>query len=122
MTYSRQKQVPLYVAEKGFFGMDHCEFGFQIASQWKLNPSLSAAIKYHHNINEAPEEFKQFVATIALANIVTNKSEIGFSGDKFPDSKEKEIFEITSLSWDNVDSAEEQAGDAIKKAEVLLSI
>lgn len=122
MTYARQKKMPLHQAEKDYFGLCHSQLGGQIAKQWQLNEALTSAIKYHHYIEESPESFQKFVATIALANIVTNKAEIGFSGDKFPEEKEQQIFDLIGLSWDDIDEAEDKAEDTIKKAEVFLQI
>ena len=122
MIYARQKKCPLHIAEKTVFGINHSDLGFKIADQWKLNPALSSAICYHHNFEEVEEDLKKFVATIALANIITNKAEIGFGGDKFPEQKEADIFSITGLDWNSIDDAEEKAEEAIKSAEIFLKL
>ncbi len=122
MTYSRQNKVPLYVAESNFFGINHSELGHRIAELWKLNKDIDLTILYHHNLDEVPQEYKKFISTISLANIVTNKSEIGFSGNKYPENKEEEIFKTTGLNWDIIDKAEETAEESIKKAEIFLQI
>jgi putative nucleotidyltransferase with HDIG domain len=122
MNYAFQKKVPLYMAESSALKVNHAEIGFQIAQLWNLNLSLFSSICFHHNFEEAGPEVKKFVATIALANIITNRAGIGFSGDKHPEDKTEEIFEITGLSWDDVDDAEDTANEAIKRAEVFLQI
>ncbi len=122
LTFSRQNKCSLNFAETKILGINHSDIGKEIALQWRLNQTLTSSINYHHNIQESEENLKRFVATIALANIVTNKAEIGFSGDKFPDEKENEIFEITGLTWDDIDKAEETAEEAVKKAEVFLQL
>ena len=122
MTYSHQQKRPLYSVETKIFGTNHCEIGEQIAEQWKLNDILKASIRYHHNIEESNEDHKKFVATISLANIITNKAEIGFGGDKFPEHKEEEILSIIGLNWNDIDEAEDKAAEAIKKAEVFLNL
>jgi len=122
ITYARQNKIPLHLAESQFFGINHCELGHRIAELWKLNKDIDSTILYHHNIENLPEEYKKFVSIISLANIVTNKAEIGFSGNKYPESKEDEIFKITGLNWDIIDQAEANAEESIKKAEVFLQI
>ncbi|MBP7553230.1 MAG: HDOD domain-containing protein [Spirochaetes bacterium] len=122
MTYSRQNKLPLYEVEKKYFGFDHCDLGIRIADLWQLNKNLSCAIGYHHRLNAVDPEYKKFTATIALANIITDKLEIGFSGNKSPENLEEEIFKITGLTWDDVDSAENNVEEGIKKAEVFLKI
>lgn len=123
ITYSRQNKISLHVAESHFFKINHCELGYRIAELWKLNKDIALTILYHHNINEIQEqEYKKFIATVSLANIVTNKAEIGFSGNKYNENKEEEIFKITGLNWDIIDSAELTAEESIKKAEIFLQI
>jgi putative nucleotidyltransferase with HDIG domain len=122
MNHSYQNKTSLYLAETKFFNINHMEIGFEIAKQWRLNPTLFASICFHHNFEETDEKLQKFVATIALANIITNKAGIGFSGDKFPEEKENEIFKITGLTWNDVDIAENKAEEAIKKAEIFLQL
>jgi putative nucleotidyltransferase with HDIG domain len=122
MTAAQQRKASLYDTETKLLGITHSDIGSQIAQQWRLNPNLSAAIQYHHKINDAEESVRKFVATVSLANIVTNKAGIGFSGNKFPEENENEIFSITGLSWDDIDEAEDNAEEAIKRAEVFLQL
>jgi putative nucleotidyltransferase with HDIG domain len=121
VTYSRQNRIPLHTVESRYFEINHCDLGYRIADLWKLNPNLTATIRYHHNLEDA-DELKKFVSTIALANLVTNTLEIGFGGNKYPDKNEEEIFEITGLKWSDIDDAEQHAEQALKKAELFLNI
>lgn len=122
MNYSQQTKTPLYLAETKFFSINHAELGFQIAKLWKLNPLLFSSICFHHTFEDVEENAKKFVATISLANIITNKIGIGFSGNKYPEEKEEEIFKITGHTWDDISQAEESAAEAIKKAEIFLQL
>lgn len=122
MNHSHQNKIPLFLAETKFFNINHTEIGFEIAKQWRLNPTLFTSICFHHNFEETEENLQKFVATISLANIITNKAGIGFSGNKFPEEKETEIFKITGLTWDDIDEAENNAEEAIKKAEIFLQL
>jgi len=122
MTISRQNKISLQEAENKVFGLNHTNIGLTVSQQWRLNPSLVETICHHHDYMQASEPLRKFVATIALANIITNKTGIGFSGNKFPENKENEIFGITKLAWEDIDNAEAVAEEAIKKAEVFLHI
>jgi HD-like signal output (HDOD) protein len=126
MTYARQQKLPLYQVETRAFGINHSDIGFQIAEVWRLNKNLTASIKCHHTIMNTTEvtdeEQKKFIATVALANMITNKAEIGFSGDKFPDQKEEDLFSMIGLNWTNIEEAEATAEEAIKKAEIFLQL
>lgn len=122
ITRSRQEKKSLHIIETEMFGINHCDLGYRIAELWKLNPNLSNVIRYHHNFNEVDEINQKFVALTELADLITTKSEIGFSGNSCPKDREEEIFAITKLSWDDVDEAENNAEDAIKKAKIFLQI
>lgn len=122
MNHARTNKIPLFEAERNFINTDHTNIGYEIAVLWKLNNNLTNSIRFHHNLNEVDIEYKKFVATISLANIVTNQAEIGFSGDISPEDKVQEIFEIIGLSFDDVDEAEDNAEEAIKKAEIFLQL
>lgn len=122
MNLSIQQKCSLIEAETKVFGINHSTIGEIIAKQWKLNPTLLETILYHHDYKMSNEKIRKFVATIALANIITNKAGIGFSGNKFPEAQEKDIFQIINLTWDDIDDAEETAEEAIKKAEIFLQI
>ena len=43
---------PTYVVEREILGMDHFEIGGLVAEKWKLEASISEAIRYHREIGE----------------------------------------------------------------------
>ena len=122
ISFSQQSKVSLEQVESKMFELNHSDIGFRISELWKLNKTLSDTIRFHHNFQECDIESKKFVATVSLANMVTNSLEIGFGGNKFPDKREEEIFQITGLKWKDIDEAEESAGAALKKAEIFLNL
>ena len=115
MTLSQQNRISLEQAETKMFGINHSDIGFRVAELWKLNRTLSDTIRYHHSFKDCDIETRKFVATIALSDIVTNSLEMGFSGNKHPQKNESEIFEITGLTWDDVDEAKDQADASLKR-------
>jgi putative nucleotidyltransferase with HDIG domain len=119
---SREKNIPLHQIETETFEINHCDLGLRIADLWRLGKNLKDTIRFHHNLSEVPSEEKRFIATIALANIVTTQAQIGFSGNSTKDKNEEEIFKITGLSWKDLEAAEKNAGETIKRAEVFLKI
>lgn len=119
---SRSEKVALHQLESRMIELNHCDVGYRIADLWKLNKNLKNTIRFHHHIDALEEKERKFVATIALADIVTNRAGIGYSGNFCPDSNEEEIFKITGLSLKDVQKAEKDAGEMIKKAEIFLQI
>lgn len=120
--YSKKRETSLHDIESQYFEISHCDLGLRIADMWKLPANLKSSIAYHHNFQESPEENKEFVATVCLANIVTNRLKIGFSGNSTPDNDEEELISITGLNSDIIEEAEKNAEATIKKAEVFLKL
>lgn len=55
--------------EKKYCGLDHCETGHLIAAHWDLPDAIAESIRYHHNPQNASEEFKTMIGVISIANI-----------------------------------------------------
>jgi len=64
-------EVRDYLAgERELLGIDHTEAGYELAKNWELPEPLIAAIRYHHNPGETPEEHRPLVYAVHLGCIV----------------------------------------------------
>ncbi|MFC1725671.1 HDOD domain-containing protein [candidate division KSB1 bacterium] len=63
--------------EKEIFGFDHTEAGFQVARKWEFPDSLADSIRFHHNLENAPEESRTLSAIVDLSNIISRSSGLG---------------------------------------------
>ncbi|OQY19109.1 MAG: hypothetical protein B6I36_05135 [Desulfobacteraceae bacterium 4572_35.1] len=64
-------EVTDYLAgERNLVGLDHTEAGYELAKSWELPDSLAAAIRYHHNPADTPEEHRLLVYAVHLGCIV----------------------------------------------------
>ena len=77
---------------------------------------------HHHKCGEYSGKFKDVLFSVAAANRFASISEIGFSGDRFPDSLPPEIWEELNVSRDAFDEIEGNVQSEIEKAEVFLKI
>ncbi len=68
------------VLEVEQFGIDHAAVGAILAKQWGLPPDLASVIGEHH---AALASEIQMVAAVSLADILSKKHEIGYSGDHY---------------------------------------
>ncbi len=55
----------------------HCEAGALLANSWGLPAIVGTVARYHHEIEEAPEEDRLMVAMISLANALAHKLGLG---------------------------------------------
>jgi putative nucleotidyltransferase with HDIG domain len=67
--FCADKNVPASTFEDLSAGMNHAELGAMIAEKWNFPDRLVAAIRYHHDPEDAPEDGKDLVDTVYLANI-----------------------------------------------------
>lgn len=58
-------------------GMNHPDIGAALAEKWNFPPALIAAIKHHHSIETAPEEYRMLASTVSLADMLVHFSEGG---------------------------------------------
>ncbi len=75
---NNEKGTHLAVTEKNVFGFTHAELGGRIAQNWLLPDDLCAAISYHDNPYEAPEEYFKECATMYVAAVQCHFAEIGY--------------------------------------------
>ena len=112
----------LYQVEDSSLGIDHCTAGAMISAAWKLEGAVGDAIIHHHKYGEYSGNFNDVLFSVAAANRFASISEIGFSGDRFPDSLPPEIWEALNVSRDIFDEIEGNVQSEIEKAEVFLKI
>lgn len=117
------EQGPLLRAEGLVVGIDHGLAGRLIGDKWRLGEGIIAALALHHAPEQAAEEHRELVTTVALANLYANIYEIGSAGDRYPDS----VFLLNTLNalglqWSDLQPLHEVVQTEIDKAQVFLNI
>ena len=64
--------------EQTFFGFNHSELGERLGETWKFPASLSAAIRWHHEPDQAPAEFRIMCLFIHVADNFCCQAKVGF--------------------------------------------
>ncbi|MBN1931884.1 MAG: HDOD domain-containing protein [Desulfobacterales bacterium] len=82
---SKVEQIPLHQAEDEILGINHSLVGGMIAERWQLSQIIYDALSHHHNISQTRKKNHQIVTIVALANVYTNISQIGSSGEFYSD-------------------------------------
>ena len=117
------EEGPLYRSEEMILGFDHGMAGKKIAEKWKFSPAITESLCFHHNPAEAPEEHRDLIAIVALANIYANIYDFGSAGDKFPSSVDvSTLQEMVGVSWEELVSLNETVTSEIEKAQVFLKV
>jgi HD-like signal output (HDOD) protein len=53
-------------------GLNHAEVGALVAKKWNFPEQLVAAIRFHHSPLEAPEDYRDVVFSVYLANCIAD--------------------------------------------------
>jgi HD-like signal output (HDOD) protein len=116
-------QAPLYRTETEVFGFNHCSAGKLLAEKWRLGELLYDLLNRHHDPEAAHKDNRQFVATMALANIYAKIFRIGSAGDP---SYEKEslvnLLEKVEIEGTRLSGLRETVLEEIEKAKIFLQI
>ena len=117
------KNIPLVLAEKKVFGLNHCEAGKMIVEKWRLSEQIIDVLEHHHNPENAAEENQFLVSGVAIGNFYSYFAEIGNAGDiRQEPSNIESILQIVGFEWDGISELDEQAKDAIEKAQIFLQM
>ncbi|MDR1840118.1 MAG: HDOD domain-containing protein [Treponema sp.] len=66
---SAEKNLPASTFENLSSGMNHAEIGAMIAEKWNFPDKLVMAIRYHHDPEAVPDEEKDLIDAVYLANM-----------------------------------------------------
>ncbi|HOV37627.1 MAG TPA: HDOD domain-containing protein [Spirochaetales bacterium] len=122
MGQSDREQIPLYLAEKQILGYDHCEIGVLIGELWKLGGGILDTIQYHHQLDNYSGKYIEILQTVVVANYYANVNEIGFSGNRFPETVPDEVLNALGIRWELFEEISEDVVREIEKAQIFLKI
>ncbi len=66
------RNLPDKVFDALMAGANHAEIGAELAEKWNFPTALVAAIRWHHNIEEAPKEYRDLALTVCLADMLVH--------------------------------------------------
>jgi putative nucleotidyltransferase with HDIG domain len=70
--FCKEKEIPSKLLESISMGLNHAEVGALIAKKWNFPEQLVAAIRFHHSPMECPEEHRDVVFSVYLANCIAD--------------------------------------------------
>ncbi|MCL2067609.1 MAG: HDOD domain-containing protein [Treponema sp.] len=93
--FCAEKNIPASTFEDLSAGTNHAELGALVAEKWNFPDRLTMSIRYHHDPTSAPENFRDLVDTVYLANIFC-EYEVGNVGYDQLEPASLQNFKITS--------------------------
>jgi putative nucleotidyltransferase with HDIG domain len=91
------RKIPMRTAEMEVLGMDHCEIGSDLASEWNLPDRLIAPVKLHHR-PAAKSDFATINAIIHFSDILIRALGFGNGGDLWVPDLDLKAWEGIKLS------------------------
>jgi HD-like signal output (HDOD) protein len=77
-----KKGIPIGEQEAQDMGFTHCESGRVLATLWKLPPTITEAIAFHHDLSKAPEG-NPIVALVHIADLLCRFRGLGYGYDEW---------------------------------------
>lgn len=119
----RKDGCTLNHAEGIILGIDHSETGKMIAEKWKLTDTITTALAFHHECDNAAAENRDLVLTVALGNIYANSFADSKAGDQSQDPSDiARTFELSGLDSNVVSSLDEKIKNEIEDAQIFLQV
>ncbi len=85
-------------AEKQLVGFNHTQAGFELAKSWELPDELVAAIRYHHEPDQAAQEFRALVYAVHLGDVIAMMGGFGTGSDSMRYKLDQGYTEYIKLS------------------------
>jgi len=117
-----RERKSLFMAEDSTLGLNHCTTGAMISEAWKLEGAVGDTIIYHHDYAEYSGNNRDVLYSVIAANQFASHSEIGFSGDRYPEKTGPMVWETLNVRREVFDEIEKNVNDEIEKAEIFLKI
>ncbi len=122
MSSSDRDHSPLYVSEQNIIGTTHADVGQMILKTWNLSDNIIEAVSNHHAYLNYKGKYNDLVYTVALANYFAIISEVGFSGDRYPEKLDPQVFQHLNVTMSYLDEIESQVNKEIEKASIFLKL
>jgi len=111
--YAQDEDRFIWDTEKEVFGFCHTDAGGWLSEKWNLPYVFTVPIRFHHQPQKAPEEFKKEALLIHLANYLVKQCTFGNSGD------DNKLPELSTQVNTTLSIREEEIEDLIKEVEKL---
>jgi len=94
----------IYKIEEDVFGFDHTEAGFWISQNWEFPEILSYSIRFHHNVKNAPEDYRKIAAIVAISDFISRSAGFGNPPIRKTDDYIDDAIDILSLKYSYVNN------------------
>lgn len=82
--YALKNRRPLYFSENSLLKLDHAALSALLMTRWNFPASIILPCRFHHAPESAPVKYRHQALIINLADYLTQKAQLGHSGNPVP--------------------------------------
>ncbi len=94
---TRERHIGIEIAEREHFGLDHQQIGSWLADYWHLPADICAAIRYHHQPDDAMQT--PLVALVHVAEVLSNALDLTGRIENHVTTVSTPAFKLLGLIW-----------------------
>jgi putative nucleotidyltransferase with HDIG domain len=106
------KNISMREAEMEVLGMDHCEIGADLASEWNLPDRLTVPVRLHHKPSKA-SDFGKLNAIIHFSDILIRAVGFGDGGDVW-------VPDLDLKAWESIKISRSETKDLLNELDEKL--
>lgn len=116
----QDKGITFQMAEKEVLGYDHQEIGEKILTKWNFPDVLKAIVRYHLEPDSAPEQYKEAVSMVHVANGLCLMAGIGVGADGLYYEISSNALQRIGLSEDELNNLFSSVPDVLNQAQAIM--
>ncbi len=117
---STKDNISFVDAEKLTMGYNHQEIGQIILNNWKFPEVLQAIVRYHHEPENAPKEFKEAVSVVHIANVICQMAGIGIGSDGLYQQFNTDSMKLLGLTDKDVQAYYSKTPELLKQVQQIM--
>jgi HD-like signal output (HDOD) protein len=82
--FALENKRPLYFSENSLLKIDHAALSALLMTRWNFPASIILPCRFHHAPESAPVKYRHHALVINIANYLTQKAQLGHSGNPVP--------------------------------------
>ena len=118
---SAKRKIPLFHIELECIGSDHAQVGAWLGKKWKLSREVIEVVRWHHEPDNATEQYRDLAMICHMANYICNVEKIGNSGDETAPAFFHSVWKRMGLEAADIPPIIEKVREESEKSEILLA-
>ncbi len=118
---SKEKKINIFQAEKEVLNFTHADVGAVLGENWNFPASLISAIKFHHNPEDAIDDFHRLSSTLYISNFFCKSINMGYTDNQYEtdDIKYNELLSQYKIETEALEIMQKDLYEKLKRMEEI---